>query len=135
MLQDVVGTLQYCCYCTHYYTLTTSTLLDVVPPVIPSDVPNAESANTASTDTGAGTHCQTRHQNTVDPASSQQHRSITWDWEHGFNLEWDLLEDFHNWCEHEQWVHGIKLCTAHTKHPHGSSMFLSQMHSFHSFLS
>jgi hypothetical protein len=73
-----------------------------------------------------------RHQHSGQPlqcphrtlrSTDHNSRSITWDWEHGFNLEWDSLEDFHNWCKHKQWAHGIKLRTAHTKRPHGSSVF------------
>ncbi|KAI9435351.1 hypothetical protein H4582DRAFT_1795896, partial [Lactarius indigo] len=45
----------------------------------------------------------------INPATSRQHGSITWDREHGYSLEWDSQEDFHKWCENEQRAHGIEL--------------------------
>ncbi|KAH9054207.1 hypothetical protein EDB87DRAFT_1551220, partial [Lactarius vividus] len=53
--------------------------------------------------------------------------------DHGFDLEWDSLEDFHKWRENEQRAHGIELHTAHTKRPCGSakqSTVFSQSHLF-----
>jgi hypothetical protein len=63
---------------------------------------------------------QSRRQNPVDPATSRQRGSITWDQEHSFNLEWDSPEDFHKWHESEQRAHGVELRLSHTRRPQGS---------------
>jgi hypothetical protein len=83
--------------------------------------------------TSAGACSQSRRQNAVDPATSQQRGSITWDREHGFDLEWDSPEDFHKWCKSEQRAHGVELRISHTRRPQGSTK--SAVFSGFSFLS
>jgi hypothetical protein len=38
----------------------------------------------------------------IDPATSRLLGSITYDREHGFNLEWDSKEAFKSWLDNEQ---------------------------------
>ena len=64
---------------------------------------------------------QSRHPTSVDPATSWQRGSITWDQEHGIDLEWESLEDFHKWCESEQRAHGIELRICHMRKPQAST--------------
>ncbi len=45
----------------------------------------------------------------IDPATSRLLGSITYDREHGFNLEWDTKEAFKAWLENEQTAQSIEL--------------------------
>ena len=47
--------------------------------------------------------------NPIDPATSCLLGSITYDWKHGFNLEWDSKEDFKIWLDNEQTTQSIEL--------------------------
>jgi hypothetical protein len=38
----------------------------------------------------------------INPATSCLLGSITYDWEHGFDLEWDSKEAFKDWLNNEQ---------------------------------
>jgi len=46
---------------------------------------------------------------TIDPATSRLLGSITYDREHGFNLEWNSKEAFKNWLDDEQTAQSIEL--------------------------
>jgi hypothetical protein len=45
----------------------------------------------------------------IDPATSRLRGSITYDREHGFNLEWDSKEAFKAWLDNEQTAQSIEL--------------------------
>jgi len=45
----------------------------------------------------------------IDPATSRLLGSITYDREHGFNLEWDCKEAFKDWLDDEQTAKSIEL--------------------------
>jgi len=45
----------------------------------------------------------------IDPATSRLLGSITYDREHGFNLEWDSKEAFKDWLDNEQTAQSIEL--------------------------
>jgi hypothetical protein len=45
----------------------------------------------------------------IDPATSHSLGSITYDREHGFDLEWDTKETFKAWLENEQTAQSIEL--------------------------
>ena len=47
--------------------------------------------------------------NPIDPATSRLLGSITYDREHGFNLEWDSKEAFKIWLDNEQTAQSIEL--------------------------
>ena len=47
--------------------------------------------------------------NPIDPATSCLLGSITYNWEHGFNLEWDSKEAFKNWLDNKQTAKSIEL--------------------------
>ena len=70
---------------------------------------------TRSSISGTRTCSHTRHSKVLDPATSHQHGSISCDWDHGFNLEWESPEDFHKWHENKQWAHGIELHSSQTR--------------------
>jgi hypothetical protein len=82
------------------------------------DAPDIESQAPTSS---ARARRQSKRQNPVDPVTSRQRGSITWDREHGFDLEWDSPEDFHKWRESEQRAHGVELRVCHTRRPQGSA--------------
>jgi hypothetical protein len=91
-----------------------------MPPI--PDIPALGVLNTEPpAATGAGARSQSRRPNLVDPATSRQRRSITWDREHGFNLEWDSPEDFNKWRENEQRAHGVELRITQTRGSRGNS--------------
>ncbi len=45
----------------------------------------------------------------IDPATSPQTGSITYDRENGFNLEWDSIGSFKDWLDNEQTTQSIEL--------------------------
>jgi hypothetical protein len=45
----------------------------------------------------------------IDPATSRLLGSITYDQEHGFNLEWDSKDAFKDWLDNEQTAQSIEL--------------------------
>ena len=61
--------------------------------------------------------------NPIDPATSRLLGSITYDWEHSFNLEWDSLEAFKNWLDNEQTAKSIELRPSKIKH--GSALYMA----------
>ena len=101
------------------------TSLHTLHPLMPSEVVpailDAPDAELQVATLSAGARLQSRRQNPVDPATSRQRGSITWDREHGFDLEWDSPEDFHKWRESEQRAHGVELRLSHTRRPQGST--------------
>jgi hypothetical protein len=68
-----------------------------------------------------GTRSRTRCSKVLDPATSHQRGSISWDRDHGFNLEWESPEDFHKWHENEQRAHSIELRSSQTRGSRASS--------------
>jgi hypothetical protein len=59
----------------------------------------------------------------IDPATTQLHGSITYDWENGYDLEWESIEEFHQWRKNEERAHGIELHLAHTVSSNGSAVY------------
>ena len=57
----------------------------------------------------------------IDPATSRLLGSITYDREHGFNLEWDSKEAFKDWLDNEQTAQSIELRPS--KIEHGSALY------------
>jgi hypothetical protein len=57
----------------------------------------------------------------IDPAISRLLGSITYDREHGFNLEWDSKEAFKDWLDNEQTEKSIELRPS--KIEHGSALY------------
>jgi len=45
----------------------------------------------------------------IDPTTSHLLGSITYNWEHGFNLEWKSKEAFKDWLDNEQMAQAIEL--------------------------
>jgi len=101
-----------------YYTSPASPTMPPIPDMPALGVPNTEPPVAP---TGAGPRSRSRRPNLVDPATSQQCGSITWDREHGFNLEWDSPEDFNKWRENEQRAHGIELRITQTRGSRGNT--------------
>jgi len=83
---------------------------------------NLESPAKTSTSKGTST---SEHQNAkpIDPTTSQLHGSITYDWENGYDLEWESIDEFHQWHENEQQAHGTELHLAHTASSCGSTLY------------
>ena len=79
------------------------------------DMLNADSPPARLPSASAGTCSHTRRQKVLDPATSHQCGSISWDRDHGFNIEWESLKDFQMWHENEQQAHGIELCVSQTR--------------------
>ena len=59
----------------------------------------------------------------IDPATTRLRGSITYDRENGFDLEWESMDEFHQWRENEERAHGIEIRLAHTETSHGSAIF------------
>jgi hypothetical protein len=59
----------------------------------------------------------------IDPATSRLLRSITYDREHGFNLEWDSKEAFKDWLDNEQTAQSIELRPS--KIERGSTLYMT----------
>lgn len=58
-----------------------------------------------------------------DPATSRRAGSITYDREHGYSLEWESIDDFHQWCQSEEMAHGIELRSSQIRHGNGSAVY------------
>ena len=71
----------------------------------------------------APNHSQIRleHTDPIDPATSHLRGSITFDWKHGFSLEWKSKEAFKDWLDNEQTAQSIKLRPS--KIEHGSILY------------
>jgi hypothetical protein len=52
----------------------------------------------------------------IDPATSHLLESITYDREHGFDLEWDSKEAFKDWLDNEQMAQSIELRPSKIEH-------------------
>ncbi|KAH9039172.1 hypothetical protein EDB84DRAFT_1246625, partial [Lactarius hengduanensis] len=59
----------------------------------------------------------------IDPATSRLRGSITYDRENGYDLEWESIDEFHQWRENEQRAHGIELRLAQTVSSGGSAVY------------
>ena len=59
--------------------------------------------------------------NPIDPATSRLLGSITYDREHGFNLEWYSKEAFKDWLDNEQTAKSIELRPS--KIEHGTALY------------
>jgi hypothetical protein len=59
----------------------------------------------------------------IDPATTRLRGSIMYDWENGFDLEWESIDEFHQWRENEQQAHSIELRLAHTESSQGSMVY------------
>ena len=71
----------------------------------------------------APNHSQIRLERTdlIDPATSCLRGSITFDWKHGFSLEWESKEAFKDWLDNEQTAQSIELRPS--KIEHGSVLY------------
>ena len=65
------------------------------------------------------------HRNTepIDPATTRLRGSITHDWENRYDMEWESIDEFHEWRENEQGAHSIELRLAHTVSSNGSAVY------------
>ncbi|KAH9173877.1 hypothetical protein EDB89DRAFT_2068386 [Lactarius sanguifluus] len=83
---------------------------------------NLESPAETSASEGASL---SEHQNAepIDPATLRLCGSITYDRENGYDLEWESIDEFHQWRENEQQAHGIELRLAQTVLSHGSAVY------------
>ena len=83
---------------------------------------NPESPAETSASEGTST---SEHQNAkpIDPATSQLRGSITYDRENGYDLEWESIDEFHQWHENEQRAHGTELRLVHTASSCGSALY------------
>jgi len=82
--------------------------------------PESPAETSASEGTSTSEH---RNAKLIDPATSQLRRSITYDWENGYDLEWESIDEFHQWHENEQQAHGTELRLAHTASSCGSALY------------
>ena len=80
---------------------------------------NPESATEGSARKGA----QDRNTEPIDPATTRLRGSITYDRENGFDLEWESIDEFHQWRENEERAHGIEIRLAHTESSWGSTVY------------
>jgi hypothetical protein len=59
----------------------------------------------------------------INPATTQLHGSITYDQENGYDMEWESMEEFHQWHENKERAHGIELHLAHTISSNGRAVY------------
>ena len=93
----------------------------MTPPSLSCVLTNPESLAETSTNVAS----MSEHQNTepIDPATTQLCGSITHDRENRYDMEWESINEFHEWCENEQGAHSIELCLAHTVSSNGSAVY------------
>ena len=81
--------------------------------------PNPESAMERSARKGA----QDQNTEPIDPATTRLCRSIMYDQENGFDLEWESIDEFHQWRKNEEQAHSIEIHLTHTESSWGSTVY------------
>jgi hypothetical protein len=59
----------------------------------------------------------------IDPATLSGMGSITYDWKHGYNLEWESRADFNKWLTHKQAVIGVEIRLSKTRRSKGQQVY------------
>ncbi len=88
-------------------------------PTFPLPVAVESPAETSASE--GATHRNTEP--TINPATTRQRGSITYNRENGYNLEWESIDEFHQWRENEQRAHGIEIRIGKTVPSKGSALY------------